>query len=357
MSITGFPGFDRAAGAASLLRAQLARDTAQASSGRRADSYAGLGADARRAVDLRAELNRRDELSRAAAQGEARANHTQVVLTRLTGIATEMIGRAQGLLGMGPAAATATTHTARAALQEVAGLLNESFAGEALFGGTDLHARPVPGDIEASGMVQGIATALAGMLPGDGVAVRAAVRGLAASDAPGVTPFSANAAAAAAGTIADARRSVPVEEGVAVEIGMYANRNAAAAPSTDPDSTGAWARDLLGALATLAHVGPAQAAMDGDFRQVVDGAIGALRASLGGLTEEAGALGNAQARIAAARERHEEVAHQMEMQLGAVEQVDLAEAITRMQATRTQLEASYRSLSMLGDLSLTRFLR
>jgi flagellin-like hook-associated protein FlgL len=36
--------------------------------------------------------------------------------------------------------------------------------------------------------------------------------------------------------------------------------------------------------------------------------------------------------------------------------VDLAEAISRAQATQSQLEASYRSLAMLGNLSLTKFI-
>jgi flagellin-like hook-associated protein FlgL len=335
----------------------MAEEARQAAGGRRADGYAGLGADARRAVDLRTELGRREELSRTAARGEARADHAQVLLKRLSAIAGDMAGRANGLLGMDPANATLMAQSARTALREVAALLNERFEGEAVFGGMDLDNSPLPGDIETSGMVAGIAAAVHGLSPGSGAAVRAAVRGLAASNAPGVAPFSAHANDAASGAITDARRSVPVEDGIVIEIGLFANRNAAARPSSAPDSTGSWSRDLLGALATLANLGPAQAAMGDDFAQVVQGAIGGLRAALQGVTEEAGALGGAQSRLVEARKRHEEVAGQLELQLSSVEQVDLAEAITRLQATRTQLEASYRSLAMLGDLSLTNFLR
>jgi flagellin-like hook-associated protein FlgL len=357
MAITGYPAFDRTAAVAASLRNRMAEEARQAAGGRRADGYAGLGGDARRAVDLRAELARRESLSLVAERGEVRAAHTQTVLKRLTAIATEMSGRANGLLGMDPANATLMASSARNALREVAGLLNERFEGEAVFGGSDLDASPIPGAIETSGMVTGIADLVQGLAPGQGAAIRAQIRTLAASNEPGVTPFSERATQSALGLIEDRRRAVPVEDGLTVEIGLLPNRNAAAAQSDAPDSTGSWARDLLGGLATIAALGPNQAGMGDDFAEVVRGAIGALRAGLEGVTAEAGALGAAESRLSAARKRHEEVASQVELQLAGVEEVDLAEAITRLQSTRTQLEASYRSLSMLGGLSLSNFLR
>ncbi|OYW08230.1 MAG: hypothetical protein B7Z53_05100 [Rhodospirillales bacterium 12-71-4] len=206
-------------------------------------------------------------------------------------------------------------------------------------------------------MFEQIRAALAGMGEGDGAAVRESVKQIGASNEPGVTPFSDYATAAAAGTVDDPRRSVPVEAGVTVEIGLYANRNAAAYASTDPDSTGSWSRDLLYGLSVLANLGPEQAANRDDFTQVVQGAIGALRAGLAGVTEEAGALGTTEKRLAESRRHHEEVGQQIEQQVSGLEDVDLAETITRLQGTQAQLEASYRVLAMLGDLSLTKFLR
>lgn len=357
MSITGYPAFDRTTSVALRLRERLAEETRQAAGGRRSETYAGLGADARRAIDLRAEVGRRDTLSRSLEIGEARATHAQTVLSRLSDIASDMAGRANALLSTNPANATMMAQTARTALREVAGLLNERFLGEAVFGGSDLDHDPIPGDIEASGMVRDIAAAVQGLSAGGGAGVRAAVRGIAASNVDGVTPFSRFATDAALGLVSDGRRGVPADDGVTIEIGLLANRNAAAHASTDPDSTGSWARDLLRGLATIAGIGPAQATMGDDFSEVVLGAIGALRASLQGVTEEAGALGGTQQRLAGMRKHHAEVGAQVELQLGSVEQVDLAEAIMRAQSTRTQLEASYRSLSMLGELSLTKFLR
>jgi flagellin-like hook-associated protein FlgL len=43
-------------------------------------------------------------------------------------------------------------------------------------------------------------------------------------------------------------------------------------------------------------------------------------------------------------------------QLSNLEEVDMAKTITTLQATQTQLEASYRAISIAQQLSLTRFL-
>jgi flagellin-like hook-associated protein FlgL len=47
----------------------------------------------------------------------------------------------------------------------------------------------------------------------------------------------------------------------------------------------------------------------------------------------------------------------LEKQLGAIQEVDLAETLTRLQATRTTLEASYRAIGSLSELTLAKFLR
>jgi hypothetical protein len=44
-------------------------------------------------------------------------------------------------------------------------------------------------------------------------------------------------------------------------------------------------------------------------------------------------------------------------QLAGIEEIDLAATLTRLQSTRTMLEASYNAIGALGALSLTSFLR
>jgi flagellin-like hook-associated protein FlgL len=56
------------------------------------------------------------------------------------------------------------------------------------------------------------------------------------------------------------------------------------------------------------------------------------------------------------RTLHESVTLSLTLQVSEIEEVDMAKTITSFQATQTQLEASYRAMSIAQQLSLTRFL-
>jgi flagellin-like hook-associated protein FlgL len=362
MNISGFGGFDAASSAATDLRARVAELTRQVSSGQRAESYAGLRTEAFRAIDLRADHARRQAFSAAAERGGAFGDAAQLALKGISGAATRVMehaGRlmANGMPGSDAQAVAQTAQEARTALQEIVGLLGERFAGEAIFGGADPAGAPVvsPQGFESTGLFLGIRAAVQGLGGGNGQAVLDQTLMLAQSNDPAISPFTGFAARAAQGVEQDSRRGVPVAEGVNVEIGLYAYRNAAV--TSRGDTTGSWARDLIHGLSVIASLGPDQVAQGADYDALVRGAVGALKAGIEGVTEEQGALGSQQARLSAAAKRNEELATQLDLQLGKIEEVDMAEVITRLQSMQTQLEASYRALAMLSDLSLTNFVR
>jgi flagellin-like hook-associated protein FlgL len=147
---------------------------------------------------------------------------------------------------------------------------------------------------------------------------------------------------------------VPAAEGERVEYGVLANRNAAA--TSEGETTGAWSRDILRGLATLAALDPAQAQLGADFTELVASVRDGLRSAIDALGEERGALGAVEQRLEATAVRHSEVTVALTAQLAAIEEVDMAETISRLQATQTQLEASYRAISVASGLTLTRFL-
>lgn len=358
----GFPGYDAAATAAAGLRARVATLTAQVSSGQKAESYAGLGAEARLAIDLRAERAQRQVLAEAAKRGAAFGQAAQASLQGIADAASGVLAHAGRILANGLPTADArtvamTAEEARGALRTIVGLLGERYAGEAIFGGADPQGAPIvaPGDFEATGLFTGTRAAVQGLAPGNGQAVLDQTRALAESNDPGVSPFRGFAAEAAQGLAPDSVRAVPVGGGETIGIGLFAYRNTAVASSGE--TTGSWARDLLRGLSVIANLGPAQVAQGADYDTLARGAIGALKAGFEGLAQEQGSLGTRQARLDAAATRNTEAATQLEAQLGKVEQVDLAEAITRLQATQTQLQASYQSLALLKDLSLVNLLR
>lgn len=351
--------------AVSLL-SRLAADTAQlrqrmellsrqVSDGRRGALYGDIAPEARRAIDLRADIALRGTYRGTIDRALGRTGLGQEVIGRIETIANAALAATLSLPGTDARRVTTVAEQARAALAEVAQLLNERQGGEYVFGGSDSLNPPIPdaANILASGMATQIAAAVAGLAPGGAAAVAAATLAAASSDAPGVTPFSAFLSDPLAG-LAEARRAVPAEDGPRVAYGLFANRNAAA--TSTGETTGSWARDVLRGLATLAAIDPSQVALGQDFLSVIATAREGLRSGIEAMAQERGLLGAVEQRLAASREAHAEVTIALRLQLSAIEEVDPAEAITRLQAVQVQLQASYQTIADAASLTLTRFL-
>lgn len=339
-----------------MLRARLEVLTRQLADGRKGPGYGDMAPEARRAIDLRGEIARRGTWGGTISRALARTEVAQNALSRMSAIATQFYQEAIRLDGTSGARISAVAAQARAAMEEFANLLNERHAGEYVFGGSDGANPPIPDPtaIASSGMATDIAAAVAGLGGGNASAVAAATLAAASSDAAGITPFSAFLSDPAQG-LAEPRRSVPTAEGERVAYGLFANRNAAA--TSEGETTGSWARDVLRGLATLAAMDPSQAALGTDFTDLMAIVRDGLRSAIDAMGEEAGALGFTEQRLEAASVRHEEISVTLAAQLAGIEEVDLAETISRLQATQTQLEASYRAIAVVSGLTLTQFLR
>jgi flagellar hook-associated protein 3 FlgL len=342
---------------AGLLRLRLETLNRQLATGRRAEAPGDLAPQLPRVAELRAEATRRDTYGGAIGEALGRAQATQGALGRLSDIAREFAeGVAMKLNPKDPDSIPLAAARARAALVEVGHLLNTQQGGEYLFGGSDLSNPPVPApdDLPTSGFASQIAAAVATLGGGNAAAVGAATRAAAASDAAGTTPFSAFLSSGPGS--AEPRRGVPAGDGSIVPYGIPANRNGAAV--SNGETTGSWARDLLRGLASIAALTPAEAAASpADFTAFAATVRDGLRSASGGLADEAGALGFTEARLEDARTRHTEANTALQAQLAAIEEVDLAEVLTRLQATETTLQASYGAIGRLGSLTLAQFLR
>ena len=340
---------------AQALRLRLDTLTRQVSDGRKGPGYGDIAPDARRAIDLRADVARREVWQGTIDRTLARTSVTQNALGRLSDIATDFYQQAIRIDGTNGVLVSSVATQARAAMEEVANLLNERYGGEYVFGGTDSRNPPLPDaqGIATSGMASDIAAAVGSLTTGNVASVVAATLAAAQSDAAGTTPFSAFLSDPAAG-LAEARRSVPAAEGERVAYGILANRNAAA--TSDGQTTGSWARDLLRGLATLAALDPSQTALGADFTALVATVRDGLRSAVDALGEERGALGATEERLGAISQRHKDVTVTLTMQVATIEEVDMADTISRLDATKIQLEASYRAIAMVQGLTLTNFL-
>ena len=347
---------------ASLLRERITLLGDQISTGRKGNSYATIGPDGSfgkdtpKAIDLRAEIGRREAYQTTIGQTLSKVSVTQDVLTRIGAIAESFNANSAKLMGASkPEEIQIQAATAKSAMAEVAALLNETFNGEYLFGGSDTSNPPIPnpGAIATSGMGGEIIKQVA-LLNGANVAtVLANTKSLAESNAADMTPFSAFLSPPPGVTVP--RRNIIGNDGELVEYGVLANRNAAGVTSLG-ETTGSWARDLLRGLASIAGLTPEKAQLGGDYTTFITKVRQGLDTAVKTLALERGALGTTEKRLQDISTRQEAVTTTLTAQLSSLEDVDMAKTISAFQATQSQLEASYRAMSLAQQLSLTRFL-
>ena len=352
----GFGARGSVLASAAQVRERLDTLTRQAASGRVAETYGGLGAGAAASLSLRPAVTRIAAWQANIDAVQGRMEVTQSSLHQISAIAADFRARTADLNGLSAVMVDAVAAGARDALRSVAGLLNTRLGDQYVFAGQDSGTAPVP-DADAilsSGFATGIAASV-GALGGNGAAATiAATLATARANTPGVSPFSA-ALSQPADALAVLRAQAPVGDGQSVPVGILASANADAT-SLGGGSTGSYMRDILRGLATLGALGSAQmngagfAAVVADVRATLEGAVSALNV-------DAGVLGNRQAAITEGRARLDATATVLRAQVADVEDVDMAEVLSRLALTQTQLQASYQLLAGLQGLSLTKFLQ
>jgi flagellin-like hook-associated protein FlgL len=327
----------------------------QISTGRKGKTYAAIGSDAPKAMDLRGEIGRRETYQSTINLTLSKVRVSQDVLDRIGAIAEKFTANTAKLLGGAkPQEIQIQAAQAEAAMAEVANLLSEQFNGEYLFGGSDSRNPPIPTPqtIATSGMGAAIKTQV-GTLNGSNVtAVLADTKSLAQSNAVGTTPFSVFLSTGPGAT--EARTNILGNDNDRVAYGIHANRNAAIVSTGE--TTGSWARDLLRGLASIAGLTPDKAQLGNDYTTFVTTVRKGLESAVDALALERGSLGLTETRLQGMASFHESVSTSLTLQLSNLEEVDMAKTITSFQTTQSQLEASYRALAISQQLSLTRFL-
>jgi flagellin-like hook-associated protein FlgL len=327
----------------------------QISTGRKGKTYAALGADTPKAIDLRGEISRRETYQTTINQTLSKISVSQNVLDRIGAIAQKFTANTAKLLGAArPEEIQVQAAQAEAAMVEVATLLNEQLNGEYLFGGSDSRNPPIPNPqtITTTGMGAAIKTQVASLNGSNVTSVTNATKALAQSNAAGTTPFSVFLSTGSGAT--EARVNILGNDNDRVAYGIHANRNAAIVSTGD--TTGSWARDLLRGLASIAGLTPDKAQLGNDYTTFVTTVRKGLESAVDALALERGSLGLTETRLQSMASLQESIGTSLTLQLSNLEEVDMAKTITSFQTTQSQLEASYRALAISQQLSLTRFL-
>ena len=332
--------------AADAAKTQLNKLAGQAADGLVSDSYAGLGAAAQTSVDLQPQINQLATQQSAIGAVTGRLGVTQSALNQIESIASSFNAKLAGLNDIAPTQVDSVAVSARSALQQVANLLDSTDGGTYVFAGTDSATPPVPNPdaITSSAFYTQIGTAVAGLAASGAAATAASTLAIAASNAPGTTPFAGGGAAP----------TLDLGSAGTFQVGVLASANTLAV-SGGSSTTGSYVRDILRGLATLSNLSSSQATASG-FIPLVQDTQASLSGAISALAVEGGALGDIQSSLQTVQTQAAATGATLSAQLSSVQDVDLTKTISELSQVQTQLSASYKLISETSRLSLVNFL-
>ena len=326
---------------------QLDRLTLQASSGAVADTYGGLGNAAHVSISLQPQMAQVKAWQQNITTADGQLDTTQNVLSQLADIASSFGADTLGAGMQSSTGAAALATKAQLALQQVVGLLNTQSDGTYSFAGTDSANAPI--DSAALGtftatvatQVAGLATGtdpttLIGSLITDGITANFAYPG---SSASATTP---------------AALQTPTGQGQAVPTAFVAGTNSYATQAGG-GTTGSYVRDLITALAGLAGLASTTASestlqsFGAGMSQLLQGAGTAIA------TEQAG-FGAVQSTLTTRNTNLSDTLTSLTKQVSSVEEVDMTATATALAQVQTQLQASYKLIAEMPNLSLVGYL-
>ena len=330
--------------------AQIGTLSAQASSGLISADYAGLGSAAGAALDVSGQIALNTTYQTNADQAATQAQVAQAALGQIQTLAS---GFANSLLEptTGTQSGLSTlVATAGATLQQIASLLNTKIGDTYVFAGQDSSHPPIPdpATIGASAFSAAIQAAVANL---DTAGPGATQTQLLAAAQPGATsPFSTTLEASNLPASAD------IGVGQSVRTSVLADQNAnAISAGTGTTSTGSYTRDILASLATVAALGSASVT-DPKVTALLTLTQSTLSNADVALNTDIGSLGARQQIITSTQSELTETAAALDTQIGNLQSADTAEVATKLAAAQNQLQASYKIIADLEQLSLAKYL-
>lgn len=331
----------------SATQTQLNTLTLQASSGKIADTYGGLGGAAHVSIDLRPQMAQLTAQQQSIALANTPLSTTQTVLGQLSDIASTFNADMLGTAMQSATGAVGMAAQAKSALQQVVSLLNTQANGQYVFGGAQSQTPPIDTAALAT-FTAAVGTQVAGLNATTNIATlignvvtQATASPMTYQNTPLTLPAPAPVQAATA-------------PGQAVPVAFVAGANMYA-QQAGAGTTGSYVRDLIGALAGLAGLDtttadePTLQSYGVGISKLLQGVSGALA------TEQAG-FGQVQSELTAQGTNIADTLTGLTTQVSGAEDVDMASTATAVSQVQAQLQASYKLIAELHSLSLVSYL-
>lgn len=347
----------------------------QIATGKKGSRFGDFGpSDSRISLDLRPTLDRFDVYTRNINLSRGRTDVMETVLTRVSEIARDMSDTLVSVQGTFQPSMGPIREKAAKGLQEVTELLNTVVDGRYVFAGAENQTPPVS-DAGVADLLSSFrsvsggypaAFADAASVTADMTAVSlqrdTSAAGVAGwlTAAPASSLYSANVIA----TTNDVAVTLRVDDGMDRQIygvpGYDGSGNADTSQEQNLRADAIQFREIIRGLATVATMGDyptnGTTAEQQGFKTVVQFAQDSLKSGKARLDDQIGILGNTAKTIDDTRVRLDQTALHLKQVLGEAEDVDVADAISKLQLAQTQLQASYRVTAKLQELTLVNFL-
>jgi flagellar hook-associated protein 3 FlgL len=135
---------------ASALRTQslMASEQIQEASGVTSPDYGGLGETSRQVINLQVSVTRSQSYAAAATAADSKTQVMYTTMTSITNLLTSLRTSLTAASNSASSDAASVTASAQQGLQQMASLLNTQYAGDYLFGGSNINTPPV--DVSSS---------------------------------------------------------------------------------------------------------------------------------------------------------------------------------------------------------------
>ncbi len=276
----------------------------------------------------------------------------QNAMSEISSITTGIVAQLSSLNTLDSSSASSVIDAAQSALQQVATLLDTQDGDLYVFGGQDSGEPPVPDPqaIASSGYYGQIQAAIADLSSNGAAATSATILGIASSNAAGTTPFAAGLGAATG------LPSVTLANGQQVTTGIAANANAfVSSPGAGTSSTGAYMRDILAGLASIASLSPAQIGAS-NFQSFLQTTQTSLQGANDTLNQDAGVLGNTQTQLSDQASSLQATVTALTSQVSNADSVNMAATLSQLSAVQTALQSSYQIIASMKTLNLASYL-
>lgn len=287
-------------------QAQAADDQRQVSTGRKADDYAGLGRNAAAVLGAHSLVARATAYAEVGKQVDARLTLQDSNMGAAADAASALVDTLRSAVTSGNGAGI--TQALQAAFGTTSQALNAQYGGQYLFGGAQSDVPPF--QAASLGDLAG-ASGTAGAFFTDG----------------GTSP------------------AVVVADGLTMQPGVPAS---------------AIGGGIMGALKAIAGYdasnGPLQGALTEDQRSFLNQQVDALTSAIGQINDLRAVNGANQKQLAMVQTQHQDTLTAATSLLDDLESADPATAITRLNQDQTSLQALYKMVDQLNQVSLLNFL-